>query len=246
MLELDNNYICLVDASVIKVQQSKKASPVIITIPHDGIFHNSDWQGMIKFREKGCIGRDKNIWPIVRDIIFLTNKLSVVRGTFPRVMIDYNRADNNSNIPALVDSKMQGFFSNYHYAVESFIERALSVFEKHRCLLLDIHGFDCQPNVGEFDIILGTDHRKTIQIGSDIDNQLASFLRHRDYKVFLPTNKEVEGENYTGAYTVCQHSSKYGISAIQIEIAKKFRTKKGLKLGEKLSADLAEFIELNF
>jgi len=246
MLEMDNNYICLIDASVIKIQQSKKSSPVIITIPHDGIFHDSDWQGILKFREKGVVGRDKHIWPIVRDVILRTNKLSVVRGTFPRRIIDYNRSCDNFDIPSLVDGRMQQFFSNYHYAIEAFIERALSVYEKHHCLLLDIHGFDIQPSNEEYDIILGTNHRKTIQSGSDIDSQLASFLRSRGYKVFLPTSKAVSGEKYIGAYTICQYSVKYQINAIQIEIAKKFRTKKGLELGKKLSIDLADFIELNF
>jgi N-formylglutamate amidohydrolase len=246
MLEMDNNYFCLIDASVIKIQQSKKSSPVIITIPHDGIFHDSDWQGILKFRENGVVGRDKHIWPIVRDIILRTNKLSVVRGTFPRRIIDYNRSCGNFDIPSLVDGRMQQFFSNYHYAIESFIERALSTYEQHCCLLLDIHGFDIQPDNGEYDIILGTDHRKTIQLGSDIDSQLASFLRNRGYKVFLPTNEAVSGERYVGAYTVCQYSSKYKISAIQIEIAKEFRTKKGLELGKKLSLDLAGFIESKF
>ena len=243
---MDNNYICLADVSVIKIQQSKKASPVIITIPHDGIFHNSDWQGIIGFRERGCIGRDKNTWPIVRDIIFLTNKLSVVRGTFPRAIIDYNRADDNSSIPALIDPRMQQFFSNYHYAIEFFIKRALKAYEKHRCLLLDIHGFDKQPDNEMYDIILGTDHRQTIQSGSDIDSQLAFFLRSKKYRVYLPTKESISGEKYTGAYTICQHSVKYGINAIQIEIAKKFRMRNGLELGKKLSADLAEFIEINF
>jgi N-formylglutamate amidohydrolase len=244
MFELEK-HICFFDASTIRFQ-SKGVAPVIITVPHDPISRISDWQGFLQTREKGVImGLEEYLWPIIRDIILQTSKVSVVRGTLPRRLIDYNRSYHDVNGPALRDQQLQHFYSNYHGIIEVFIERAMKAYGSNRCLLLDMHGFKKQPFERiNYDIILGTDHRKTIRSGMDVDKQLAFFLRRRGYSVYLPIEENVCGEKYTGAFTVTHYAEKYMINAIQIEIAKKFRTKMGLKLGMKLSKDLADFIEL--
>jgi len=245
MFEMDNHH-CFYVSSPVRFQ-SKKISPVIISIPHDSITHDSDWEGILSFREKGIVGRDKHTWPIVRDILSSTNKVSVVRGIFPRSVIDYNRSQSDSDSPAWTDPRMQHFFSYYHSAIAAFIEKAQSIFEKHKCLLLDIHGFCTQPfKEMDFDIILGTRNKETIKFNSDIDDRLAFFLKSRGYRVFVPQEEKVPNEKYSGAFTIQYHSEKSEISAIQVEIAKKFRVKQGKEIGVRLSKDLADFIEENF
>jgi N-formylglutamate amidohydrolase len=246
MFELEE-HTCLFDASTIRFQ-SKSTAPVIITVPHDPISRISDWQGFLQTREKGVVkGLEEYLWPIIRDIILRTGRVSVVRGTFPRRLIDYNRSSYDANGPALNDQQLQHFYSNYHGIIEVFIERAMKVYGSNRCLLLDMHGFKKQPFKGvNYDIILGTNHRKTIRFGIDVDKQLAFFLKRRGYSVYSPTEKKVRGEKYTGAFTVTHYAEKYRINAIQIEIARKFRTKAGRDLGIKLSEDLTDFIDSNF
>lgn len=247
MIEINKDYFCWFDVSMMKIQ-SKKPAPVIITVPHDPVSHWSDWEGFLMPRKKGVFGRDKNIWPIIRDMVLKTKKISVVRSFFPRELIDCNRSLDDVISPATTDNQgLQQIYSNYHNAIKNFIESALKVYEIDDCLLLDVHGFIVQPFANEYyDIILGTAHRKTIRSGSDIDNILASFLRHCGYKVYVPTENEVPNEKYCGAFTIQHYNSECKINAIQIEIADKFRTEEGKKMGIKLSRDLAGFIESSF
>lgn len=246
MFEINEDYFCQMDSSTMRIQ-SKKPASVIITIPHDPVSRLSDWQGFLTPRKFGIFGRDKNLYPIFRDMTSQTRKLSIVRPFFSRAFIDYNRSSNDPVEPASIDHRLQQFYSNYHNAIEYFIERALKVYGANRCLLIDAHGFKEQPFEGiDYDIILGTDHRKTIRSGFDIDKQLAFFLRHRGYQVYLPTEEKVFGEKYSGAFTARHYAAKYRINAIQIEIARKFRTKNGLEFGIKLSKDFADFINQNF
>lgn len=249
MFRINKNYTCFNDSSMTRIQ-SEKPAPVIIAISHDPVSHLSDWQEFLKPRKRGVFGRDKHLWPIIRDMVLLTDKLSVVRGFFPREFIDYNRSFNDIIEPATTDNhELQQHYSNYHNAITSFIERFLKVKinEIDDCLLLDIHGFERQPFTDKYyDIILGTNHQKTIRIGSDIVNRLASFLRRHDYNVYVPTENEVINEKYCGGFTICYHNVKLGINTIQMEIAKTFRTKRGRETGIKLSNVLADFVNNNF
>jgi N-formylglutamate amidohydrolase len=113
-------------------------------------------------------------------------------------------------------------------------------------LLLDFHGFSSEPDHDEYDIVLGTDNRSTVF--SEVDRQLFEFLESRGYRILLSSKKKIkEDENrYNGGFTICHHSHEFGINAIQIEIARHFRTKEGEKRGKKLSYDLAEFVRENF
>lgn len=209
-------------------------SPVLLTIPHDGLSAN-DFDTFFARRKDpdDVLEKDMRAWHVARYINAHIPIASMVRGLMPRPMIDYNRSDSDG---AFVDDRLARYYYLYHEHIQRLVEQALTAYGK--CLLLDIHGFVGQPDFGEFDVILGTKHRTTVV--SDIDKDFATFLRDRGYGVYLPTEDEIEGEKFIGRFTVAEHSQP-GIDGIQVEIAKRFRVKDAA-LRRELARSIREFL----
>ena len=236
------------------VFETTKGSPIVITVPHDRGFYPHDLFGFFEPREKGVKGHDGHIWPIVKDIL-LRVRVNAVRGLFPRHFIDYNRSPEGiSYYPlsqketetAFDDARLRHIYDYYHRAVTRLLMKSIRTYGQEKCLLVDFHGFTKQPSYGEYDIILGTGNRITVH--SSIDQALTDFLSDRGYQVFLPVEETIgqQEDVYSADFTVRHYAEKFGIDAIQIEVAKKFRVLEGKEIGQKLSADIAEFFILRF
>jgi len=238
----------------------KEKTPIIVTVPHDG-FSFGDLAGFFKKRKKGVCGRDKHVWPIVKDIL-LQSATVAVRGNFPRHFVDYNRHPRGKRYgifssykkvePAFQDETTERFYWLYHNTVKGSLKEIFESFISKEVALFDFHGFTRQPSYGEYDLILGTGNGKTIfNKNRAIDQRFAHFLAKRGYKVFLPKNAEQilmntldQNDEYDGDFTVHHCSRKYRMDAIQVEIASKFRQRNNTALGKKLSNDIADFFEL--
>lgn len=236
------------------VFEARGGSPIVITVPHDRGFYPHDLFGFLEPREKGVKGHDDHIWPIVKDIL-LGVRANAVRGLFPRHFIDYNRSPEGINYypfsqkeaeTAFDDTRLRHIYNHYHQAVAKLLTKAIRTYGQERCLLVDFHGFTKQPLHGEYDLILGTGNRTTVN--SSIDQALADFLSDRSYQVFLPVEETIgpKEDLYSADFTVRHYAEKFGIDAIQIEVAKKFRVLGKKEIGQKLSADMAEFFTLHF
>jgi N-formylglutamate amidohydrolase len=233
------------------VFEAAEGSPIIITVPHDRGFSSYDLYGLLESRENGIKGRDKYVWPIVKDIL-LGAKVNAVRGLLPRTFVDYNRPpDKTSGYSseeeiqiAFDDPRLRGFYGHYHQTIAQLIRKAIEKFGLRKCLLMDLHGFSLQPPYGEYDLILGTGNR--ITVNSDVDQRLADFLATRGYRIFLPAEKPIgpSEDKYDAEFTTRHYAQEFGIDAIQIEIAQKFRVLEGIEVGQQLSADMTEFFTL--
>ncbi|HSR88836.1 MAG TPA: N-formylglutamate amidohydrolase [Candidatus Udaeobacter sp.] len=230
-------------------------SPVIMTVPHDRGFSHFDLLGFLEPRKDGVKGRDKHVWPIAKDIMSKFG-INAVRGLFPRHFIDYNRSPQGINYyplsqkkaqTAFDDESLQPIYDVYHEAVADLIMKSILKYGKERCLLIDLHGFTTQPPYGDYDLIFGTGNRVTIN-NSSIDQLLADFFSARGYKVFLPLPASMGPleDWYSADFTTRHYAQRFGIDAIQIEVAKRFRTEEGVDAGRRLSVDFAEFFRSNF
>ena len=238
-------------------------SPVIITMPHAGPYDDSDLAGQFRKRNNGLHGQERFLWPVVRDIILARAPVTVVRGMLPRGYLDYNRAleGNPSNLrgepvgleKALEDEALVRFYNAYHDQVEHWFRDLKRQRGHENSLLLDVHGFKKQPDyqphlqAEDYDLILGTDNRKTVH--TDVDRRLARFMTDRDYRVFLPgTEPVVPGKPdwRSGQYTVKHYAKLFGVDAVQLEVASHFRVRSATERGQKLSRDLAEFLTTSF
>jgi N-formylglutamate amidohydrolase len=223
------------------------SSPIVISIPHDGTL--KDFKGIFRSRSCGAVVRDKNVWPIVRDMLE-TCQAHVVRGLVSRTFIDYNRAwpeaVNYYPFPrptytALEDPRLAPLYLHYHKEIDRLIGGSKEKFGAHRNLLIDLHGFSTQPPdapLSGYDLIFGTNNRGTINYGEP-DRRLAEHLRSKGYAVFLPEEYRREGEMYSADHTACSHARRHGINTLQIEIASRFRLKGSVTLGKQLSLDLS-------
>jgi N-formylglutamate amidohydrolase len=229
--------------------KATNGSPIVITVPHDRGFHPNDLIGFLKPRERGATIWDMHVWPIVKDIL-LQVRINAVRGLFPRHFVDYNRPpkaidhypfSQGEMETAFDDESLRYIYDSYHRAIASLLTETIRIYGRKKCLLMDFHGFANQPSYGEYDLILGTGNRTTVR--SNVDQLFADFFSKRDYHVFLPTRetKELQEDIYNGGFTVRHYAKIFTINAIQIEIAKKFRTHEGGGVGQKLSIDLSEF-----
>lgn len=130
------------------------------------------------------------------------------------------------------------------------MKTAISKHHRENCLLIDLHGFGQQPPYAPpdgYDLILGTSNRATIKFGNP-DRELAGFLERSGYRVFLPREKPIsqEPDKFNGGFTTYHYSDEFGINAIQIEIARRFRTKDNREEGQKLALNLAKFFSERF
>ncbi len=242
----------------VMIFESKRLSPVLVSIPHDGLPFR-EFSGLFEPRKIGHRGRDLHVWPIAKDILSSAT-VNAVRGLMPRTLIDYNRAwpcginyyplTQKEVHTALDDPRLYPAYFYYHASIDRILWTSIKKFGRNRCLLIDLHGFGKQPSSapqGGYDLILGTGNRISIPHG-DIDNRLAYFMTCRGYSVFLPktTSVGLDGDPYSAEFTTRHHSEKHSINVIQVEIASRFRVQGVRELGQKLSADFAEFIRSNY
>jgi N-formylglutamate amidohydrolase len=204
-------------------------------------------------------GRDMNVWPIAKDII-QTYHANAIRGLLPRAFVDYNRSwpepinyypkTQKEVHTALDDERLSHLYIYYHDSISRILKGSINQFGKENVLLIDLHGFSKQPpyspSVG-FDLIIGTGNRATVPHG-DIDIRFAQYMSKLGYSVFLPKELSLglEEDYYSADFTTRHHSESLNINVLQIEIASKFRKKEGECIGKKLSADIAEFLRLNY
>ncbi len=230
-------------------------SPVVITVPHDYGFSSSEIFGLFEQRKDGVKGRDHHVWPIAKDVLLKVG-VHAVRGLFPRSFIDYNRSPEGINYyplsqekaqTAFDDDSLKSIYDSYHHAIANLLTNAIAKRGREKCLLIDLHGFTNQPSYGEYDIILGTGNRITIH-NSNIDQLFSDFFSARGYKVFLPLEAAIGPleDKYSADFTTRHYAERFGVDAIQIEVARKFRTIEGADDGRRLSVDLADFFRLNF
>jgi len=223
---------------------ARSPSRVLVTVPHDGAGGEALFGPFVPVRRTGCNARDIGVWPIVRDMI-VDEPANVVRGLLPRCYVDYNR----TACEAYEASQFAISYAQYHGAIFAQARQMQQWFGTGELLVLDIHGFSNQPAYAPrsgYDIVLGTGNCSTILHGEP-DRELAEHLRACGYEVFLP---EAETQNprsgqidyLNGGFTVRQVAGEFKISAIQIEIARRFRGRAAAAVGTKLSTDLAAFL----
>ncbi len=237
----------------VAIFEVKTGSPVIISVPHDGLPFNS-FSGLFEPRKVGHKGRDRNVWSVAKDVINLSSS-HAVRGLMPRTLVDYNRAwpkginyyplTQKEVHTALDDARLVLAYLHYHMTIDRLIKRSLRQFG-NKTLLIDLHGFKNSPPYspeGGYDLILGTGNRITVPHG-DVDKRLAEFMTERGYQVFLPTDitNGPQEDWYSADFITRRHSEKHRINAIQVEIASRFRESGAYALGARLSSDFAEFI----
>jgi N-formylglutamate amidohydrolase len=238
-----------------------KASRVVISVPQDTLMPN-DFLGSFARRKRGIHGRDRHVWPIVHDCVRLALKRSMridtVRFLFPRAFIDANREaaggpnfdDETLGQTAYDAPELSSVYETYHGEIARLIGRSCRRFGSEKILFVDMHGFGVQPErlaPRTYDLILGTASRTTISHGS-VDRSFAGYMRERGYTVFLPEEQPVcsEGDPYSAGHTTRFYSRRFGVNAIQIEIARRFRVREGEADGKRLAADMAEFFIANY
>lgn len=227
-------------------------SPIIITVPHGGMKNAyGSWlelffkkrikseipeENLIK-KEKIVIGGDSQILHVMADILKGYSANAII-GLLPRVFVDYNRF-----VPevAYADERIKSFYKAYHQAISETVKRV-----KNRwgvAVLFDFHGFGKQPIEGlEFDIILGTNAESC---PGEMDKYFYNSLKDK-YKIFCAgmDGLPIESNLYKGDTTNLFYHQKYGIDAMLIEIAPRFRSSNledSKMLGERLAQDLAGF-----
>ncbi len=258
---LDFNHHKVSDILFTETWESKLVNKIIVSVPHD-VRANYTWPDQL--RTQGVIHGDLGVWLVAKDLMFeqpmqirldIQDRISVVRTTMPRGLVDMNRRlsveSNYSNSEvqtALENLRYTNVYKHYYLELSRLIELGIKTFGTDGLLVLDLHGFKKQPEYapdGGFDLIFGTDNRKTI-FNNDVDIKMGQYLQELGYKVFVPNNNPINGRKedaYAAGYITRSFSDFYNINVIQIEIAYKFRDKVGgLEIGPKLSRDLLGFL----
>ncbi|MCL5091140.1 MAG: N-formylglutamate amidohydrolase, partial [Patescibacteria group bacterium] len=260
-LDFDHHWVA--NFLFVEVWKSTRPNRIIITVPHD-VKPNYTWPD--KPRSKGVLGGDPSVWLIAKDLIFehegeervlVQDHISIVRGLAPRGVVDLNRCwpeeksyyKNELPEPALENLRYAPIYRHFHSTVSRLIELAIEVYGREKCLLVDLHGFSKQPDYapeGGYDLIFGTGNRQTI-LYKDVDRRMGEFLKECGYNVFVPEEMPERGRQedlYAAEFITRGYSERFGVNAIQIETAHKFRDKvEGKEIGPKLSRDLVNFLD---
>jgi len=212
-------------------------SPVIITVPHDGVLPKEYLRGMFEERVKDIsrdmqIVRDMYVFPIVKDIL-LDVPVNVVYAMLHRAYVDFNRSVDIG----VGDERLKFVYDRYHEEIKKLI---LWCKEKYGyCLLLDFHGCAdlTQEGLENVDIILGTNNRESVF--SDVDVRFDEWMTKKGYRVLVSTDSTFLG---FGGYYVADYAKEFHIDAMLFEIVRRFRTKEREDISKILAGDIAEFI----
>jgi len=205
--------------------------PVLISVPHDGRRTTIGHQYICPL--PGGIPADKNVRFLARDICFRVK-------------------DSTTATPSLVIDEIQrsrrwatsSLFNDYvHHRVAQISEEFENASPKPP-LFLDLHGFVNQPPFGDYDLIIGTAHRRSLQ--SDVDVWFGQFMSGRGYNIYLPNEVPVNGELFAAdsARTLTRKVSTEfpHVDCMQIEIFRDYRTIEGRERGIQLAYDMGDFI----
>ncbi len=216
-------------------------SPVVITVPHDGTLPKQYLRGMFAERTQDVdrdirIGRDKHVFPIVKDIS-LNARVNVVYAMVHRAYIDFNRPPEIG----VEDKNLIDVYNYYHTTVTKLVSWCKNKYGY--CLLLDLHGCAnlTKPGMENVDIILGTNNRKSVF--SNIDIKLEQWLIDHEYAVLVADDEIFQGI-FTGRYNVIDYAERFHVDSILIEITSRYRVKGAESLGMILANDIAEFIRV--
>lgn len=211
--------------------------PIVLTVPHDGFLEKVGQTHLVKDEVLSPSPRDEAVRVVARDIYtHVWNKIDQV----PSLVI------------CLVKRKFRTIQTQRYFeqaAINLLKSTAISNPGK-RILHIDLHGFKEQPEIGDYDLIFGTDHRKSV--GSSADIELANFMINRGYKVYLPTEEVRAGERYGAGGEIGEDkisplvqevlaTQMTQVDSIQIETARRFRQRGAETEGKKLSRDLGNF-----
>lgn len=221
----------------------KVQSPVVISLPHDPTIKSTDFDGIYKPREVGVCSRnarDRNTWQIAKGVNSDKPVVSIVRGLLPRYYLDYNRSNNEpEGDHAYFDNRLAYYWKKYHETIEECLSDAINRYG--RAILIDLHGFMNQPINGEFDIILGTNHRRSVPLNTDY--ALTSLFSSHGYRTYCPTIHIDSDELYTGRFTIMNHSGDPRVDAIQVEIHRSIRILKARQEAKKISLIFRDLVE---
>lgn len=204
--------------------------PILFSVPDDG--SDTVLGGIELVKNLESYPRDVAVRSIAKDIYIYVLKIAHVS---PGMIIQrIHRSYVSEEIQDCFDNRIKSYLRN--------------VSDSHQFLFLDLHGFTKQPSIGNYDLILGTGHRKTVG-QANIDFKFAEFMSQKGYKVYVPGEGKIEGELYmaeaerTEVQKILQMGLK-NVIALQIEVSKSFRFGDSFDLdkGKKLSEDMGDFI----
>jgi N-formylglutamate amidohydrolase len=212
-------------------------SPVIITVPHDGVLPKEYFRNMFLERipDSGRdiqIVRDVYVFPIVKDIL-LDVPVNVVYTMLHRAYIDFNRPADIG----IGDERLKYVYDHYHATIAKLIRWCKKKYGY--CLLLDFHGCAnlAKPGMENIDIILGTNNHKSVF--SDVDEKFVYWLTKKGYGVLVANDDIFPG---LAGYNVADYAKEFHIDAMLLEITRRFRTKGVEIISKTLAEDIAEFI----
>ncbi len=221
------------------VLTARNDSPVVITVPHDGILPKQYLRGIFQERVRDVdrdirTGRDKHVFPIVKDILTRI-PVNIIYAMMPRAYIDFNRPVEIG----VGDENLRYIYDYYHASMSEAITQCKRKYEY--CLLLDFHGCAnlTRPGLEETDIILGTNDRQSVF--SDVDLALEQWLIQKGYRVLVATEEMFRGI-FTGRYNVIDYAQRFHTDSILLEITSRYRVRGAETLGVKLADDIAGFL----
>ncbi len=205
--------------------------PILITVPHDGRDIAVMGQGIMPI--PGGTPGDRNVRYIANDLCdFVENRMD----RRPSLVIDDIKRSRRWATSPVFDRLVKYRMALLTGEFEGRIDKPP--------LFLDLHGFVKQPPFGDYDLILGTSHRTSLQ--SDIDLQFGEYMERLGYAVYVPQEHPVEGELFgadSDRTLTRQVSNEFPhVDCVQVEIHQDFRTAEGRERGVQLASDIADFV----
>lgn len=208
-------------------------SPAVISIPHEGLY-GGDVDAYYTPRPFGLSGREQYLCAIAGDANRGSPVASLVRGLLPRSLCDYNRPTcSKAQDHAVFDGMLVRYYEHYHNTIALLL---IAAHERHgSAFLLDLHGFCPERSDLRYDLVLGSCNGTTAPGG--LGSKALEHFSRLGYAAKLAR----VGEKFSGGYTVAAHA-RAGISALQLEVSKRFRRENSMSEGRKLSHALRTLI----
>ncbi len=189
--------------------------PVVLTVPHDGglISFNKEEIPIRRPERQNDAGTRYVAYQICNDMERRFDK---------RPFVLFQKVERQRLTREIILQFYKRVLQEVRFCLDKWV----------RCYLLDLHAFKNQPSIGDYDIVLGTDHRRTVCDRFDLffGKNLEQWFfwdkdgRRRNLDVYIPGAEPKEGERFaaTKDFTLVKwiKGREPRVSALQIEIFK--------------------------
>ena len=214
------------------------SGPLILTVPHDGGLRLPGYAERDETTRWDGESRDVDVLPLARvlqDQLHARGIGSVLFWcTAHRSLVDVNREPDNQ---PYADPRMLSVYNDFFVQLGLAVNQSL--YQNHKAIVLDLHGFIRSPGPERYDVVIGSDSHRTTPRKLDL---LLQKHIHKEGLMCIQSPDLAKGVSarYRGGWIVRMSAPRWLglVEACQIELAPHVRADPPNEYGQRVIAGI--------